>query len=70
MLTFYCDSIEQNITLDIPRGKHAVKPFLVSSLKSEWLCICVLGVYILPLSTILILDLSNFSDSVVFFVFL
>ena len=41
----------------------------VLSHESEWLCICVLGVSILPLSTICFIGFWDCSDIVVFFVF-
>jgi len=42
----------------------------VPSKESEWSCICVIGVSVVPLSTILIsIRCWNCSDSVVFFVF-
>jgi hypothetical protein len=37
---------------------HTFIEVAVPSLESEWSCICVSGVWILPLSTILIFDLG------------
>jgi hypothetical protein len=39
----------------------------ITSQDSEWACICVLGVYILPLSTIFSIEFWKCSDNVIFF---
>jgi hypothetical protein len=39
----------------------------VLSQESERSCICFLGIYNLPISTIFLLNFWNFSDSVIFF---
>ena len=42
----------------------------VLSQESERSCTCVLGISNLPISTIFLLNVWNFSDSVIFFIFI